>query len=104
MNLADTEQKNASGTVDSNAANTRLTGSWLIIARVLWLALVLPALGLFVASIPAYYQQLQRGCVDTLTCSVSGALPTQVLQSLSTFGLSASSYATLLTIFFVVIT
>jgi hypothetical protein len=99
----DTEQKGANGAIDSNVANTRLTDSWLIIARVLWLALVHPSLGLLVASIPAYYQQLQRGCVDTLTCSVSGALPTQMQQSLSTIGLSASGYATLLTIFFVVI-
>jgi hypothetical protein len=103
MNKLDIEHKSVNRVVDSNGTNTRLTGSWLIIARVLWLALVLPSLGLFVASIPAYYQQLQRGCVDTLTCTVSGALPSQVLQSLSTMGLSASGYATLLTIFFVVI-
>src|SRR6266699_7314571 len=100
MNLAETEQKSASRAVVSSTANTRLTGTRLIIARAVWLALVIPSLGLFVVSLPAYYQQLQRGCVDPLTCSVAGALPVQVLHTL---GFPASGYAALLTIFFVII-
>ncbi|MGZ6366658.1 MAG: hypothetical protein ACXWPS_11890 [Ktedonobacteraceae bacterium] len=103
MNRSVTELKSASGAVDSRAANTRLTGSWLIFVRTVWLALVIPSVGLFVVSLPAYYQQLQRGCVDTLTCSVAGALPPQALHSLSLIGLSASGYAALLTVFFVII-
>src|SRR6266699_2431417 len=100
MNLAETEQKSASRAVVSSTANTRLTGTRLIIARAVWLALVIPSLGLFVVSLPVYYQQLQRGCVDPLTCSISGALPAQVLSS---NGFPASGYAALLTIFFVLI-
>ena len=103
MNQSNIEHKNTTRLLDSNAANTRLTGSWLIIARIVWLALVIPSVGLFLASPPAYYQQLQRGCVDTSTCTVAGALPIQALQSLSNFGFSASGYAVLLTGFFVII-
>jgi hypothetical protein len=65
-----------------------------------WLVLVVPSLVLFLASLPAYYQQIQRGCVD---CSLNGELSAQGLQALSTIGISASEYATLLTIFFAII-
>jgi hypothetical protein len=104
MNLADTEQKSASGAVVSNTANTRLTGSWLIMARVVWLALVIPSLGLVVVSLPVYYQQLQRGCVGPVTCTnLAGALPAKGLQALTSSGFSVSEYAALLTVFFVII-
>ncbi|GAC1349666.1 MAG: hypothetical protein NVSMB27_24920 [Ktedonobacteraceae bacterium] len=79
MNRLDTEQRSSSVSVVASTVNTRLTGSKLIVARVLWLALVIPSLGLFVVSLPVYYQQLQKGCVDPLTCSISGALPSPVL-------------------------
>jgi hypothetical protein len=96
MNLADTEQKSASGAVVSNTANTRLTGSWLIMARVVWLALVIPSLGLVVVSLPVYYQQLQRGCVGPVTCTnLAGALPAKGLQALTSSGFSVSEYAAL---------
>src|SRR2546430_17451895 len=100
MNLAETEQKSASRAVVSSTTNTRLTGSWLLIARAVWLALVVPSMGFFVVSLPVYYQQLQRGCVDPVTCSISGALPPQVLHA---SGFPASGYAALLTIFFVLL-
>jgi hypothetical protein len=99
MKLADTEQKSASGAVVSSAANTRLSGSWLIIARVVWLALVVPSLGLFVVSLPVYYQLLQRACVPAVCTNLSGTLTAQGLQVLSTIGFSASGYAALFTIF-----
>jgi hypothetical protein len=100
MNLADTEQKSASGAVVSNTANTRLTGSWLMIARAVWLALVVPSLGLFVIGLPVYYQQLQGACIDPVTCNnIVGTLTAQGLQALSTTGFSISEYAALFTIF-----
>jgi hypothetical protein len=74
MNLSDTEGKSGSGLVVSSTANTRLSGSRLIIARAVWLALVLPSLGLFIASLPVYYVQIQRACVDPVTCTVAGSL------------------------------
>jgi hypothetical protein len=103
MNLSDTEVKSASGAVVASAANTSLSGSWLIIARAVWLALVIPSLGLCVVSLPLYYQQLQRACVDIATCNVNGALTAQQLQALSTVGLFVSEYAAFFTIFFVII-
>ncbi len=100
MNQSDTEQKSASRAVDSNATNTRLTGSWLIIARTVWLALVIPSLGLFVASLIVSYQQMQTVCVDPVTCNnIDGALPPQMLQTLLSIGLSASAFAVMGTIF-----
>jgi hypothetical protein len=103
MNVADTERKSGSGSVVSNTANTRLSGTRLIIARAVWLALVIPSIGLFVASLPVYYAQIQRACVDLAMCNLNGALTAKGLQDLSTFGLSVSGYAALLTIFFTII-
>ena len=54
MDLLDTKQKSASGSVVASTANTRLTGSWLLIARTVWLALIIPSLGLFVVGLPLY--------------------------------------------------
>ena len=98
MNLSDTERKSASG------ANTRLSGSWLIVARAVWLALVVPSLGLFLANIIVYYQQLQRACVGPLLCNLPGALTAQDLQALPTIGISVNGYAALLTISLAIIT
>ena len=100
MNVSNIEERNVRGSVVSSAANTRLSGSWLIIARVAWLVLAIPCVGFFVVSLPAYYQQLKRGCADPLTCSLAGALSSQAFSSMH---ISASWYAALLTIFFVII-
>ena len=90
MNRSDMEGKSTYGAVNSHSANTRLSGSWLLIARIVWLALVIPSLGLFVVSLPVYYQLLQTTCVDVTKCNLYAALP-------------GSGYATLVdTILFVV--
>jgi hypothetical protein len=73
------------------SANTRLSGSWLIIARVTWLVLVIPCLVLFVVSLPWYDQQLQNVCSDPRTCNL-------ILQSLPYVELSRSVYAALSTL------
>lgn len=103
MNLADTERKSGSGLVVSNTAHTRLSGFRLIMARAVWLALVVPSVGLFIASLPVYYAQIQRACVDPVTCNIAGTLSAKGLQELSALGLSVSGYAALLTIFFMLI-
>jgi len=103
MNVADTEQKIVTGAVVSNSANTLLTGSRLIVARALWLVLVVPSLGLFVVSLPVYYQQLQRACVGPGCTNLSGALSAKEIQALVSSGFSASGYAALFTIFFAII-
>ncbi len=105
MDRSDTEQKSAGGALVSSAANTRLTGSWLIIARAVWLALVIPSLGLFVAGLPAYYQLIQRACGDTVSCNaLAGVLTAKEIQALTTSGFSVSAYAALLIIFLTILT
>src|SRR5947209_574374 len=91
MNVSNTERTSASGALVSSTANTRLSGPWLIIARTVWLVLVVPSLGLFIASFLVSYQQVQ-----------SGAIPASVQQMLSSIGLSVSGFSTLTTIFNVI--
>jgi hypothetical protein len=103
MNRSDTEHKSASKVVDSNTANTRLTGSWLIVARTVWVVLVIPSVGICVASLIVSYQQMQMVCVELVTCNnLPGALTPQLLQALLSIGLSARAFAILGTIFNVI--
>jgi hypothetical protein len=83
----------------SSPTTTRLTGPWLIIARLAWLAPVLFSLGLLVVSFFPYYQQLQMACVGPVACNIPGALPAKGLHELLALGLSASAYAAFNTIF-----
>ncbi len=55
--MSNKQQLSVSGSkpVASSTANTRLSGSWLIITRAVWLALVIPSIVLFVAGFPVYY-------------------------------------------------
>jgi hypothetical protein len=99
----DTDQKGTSGVAVSSSANTRLTGSRLIIARTVWLVLVIPSVGFCVASILMSYQQMQTVCVDLVTCNSAGAaLTPQLLQALLSIGISANGFAVLSTIFNVI--
>ena len=84
----DTEQKSASGAVVASTANTRLTGSRLIITRTVWLVLVIPSLGLFLASLLVSYQQMQTVCVDPVMCNASGGLSVGIQQSIASIGFS----------------
>jgi hypothetical protein len=98
MNRSDIERKNASRAVVTSTANTRLSGRWLIVARAVWLALVIPSLGLFVANLLAYDRQLQRACAGPFLCNLTGALTARELQAFPTLGISVGGYAALLTI------
>jgi len=71
MNRSDSEGKSASQSTVSSVATTRFSGAFLIIARGVWLALVIPSLGLFVVGLPVYDQQLQRAQV----CGAGACLP-----------------------------
>jgi hypothetical protein len=105
MNRSDLKGKSGSHPAISSNTNTRLSGSWLIFARVIWLVLVIPSLGLFVLGLPVYYQQLQRVCGGSIVCNnLPGVLTVKGLQALSTVGVSISTYAILYTIFSVLIT
>jgi len=103
MNRSHTEQKSGSYSIVSSTAHTRLAGCWLVTARVAWLALVIPSLGLFIVGLPAYYAQIQRACVDPTTCNIAFALTAKGLRAFAALGVSASSYAAFLTVFWVII-
>jgi hypothetical protein len=103
MNRANTQQQSASASVASSSTKTRLSGSWLLIARSIWLALVIPSLLLFVVGLPAYFAQIQRACVDPVTCNIVFALTAQGLRALAALGLSVSGYAAVLTLFWTII-
>ena len=99
MNSLDTEEKSAS----RSTATTRLSGRRIILARTVWLVLVIPSLGLFIASLPVFYAQIQKPCTNPTICNLTGALTAKGLQELSALGLSTSTYALLLIIFFILI-
>jgi hypothetical protein len=80
-----------------------LPGGWMSVLRALWLALAILALGLFAASLPEYYALIQQPCYDPTTCNIAGALTAQGIQQLAAFGLSAQSYAALMTAFYTLI-
>ena len=103
MNRSGTEQKSASISVVASTANTRLSGSWLIVARIVWIVLVVLSLALFVIGLRAYYQFLQRACDDPVCDGIAGALNTQGLQALTTSGFSLTRYAAVVTIFYAMI-
>jgi len=76
----------------SSTNGSRLHGRLLIIARVVWVAVVVFALSIFLVSLPAYFAQLQTVCTG-VTCVYSyGQLTPGSAQALHTLGLSISAY------------
>jgi len=75
------------------AEGTRLQGRWLVLARVVWVAVVVFILSIFMLSLPAYFTQLQTVCVSD-TCVYSyGQLTPGTAQALQNLGLSTGGYA-----------
>jgi hypothetical protein len=70
----------------------RLHGRWLLLARGVWLALVILTLAIFGASLPVYLAQLQTPCAGS-ACAYQQLSPEQV-EVLKEFGFSTSDYAT----------
>ena len=65
---------------------------WLILARAGWLIVAALTVGLFAASIPAEFAQLQLGC-PTLACASSGGVAPVELPLLENLGLSSNFFA-----------
>jgi len=74
-----------------NAPYTRLHGSWLVFARVVWLALVAFVLGLFIASLPGYVGYLYT--VSSKLPPSSWQLSPASAQALQHIGISLGVYA-----------
>lgn len=74
-----------------NAPYTRLHGSWLVLARVVWLALVAFVLGFFVASLPGYVAYLYTE--SSIFPPNSWQLSPASAQALQHIGISLDAYA-----------
>src|SRR6266700_177266 len=74
----------------SHAPDTRVPGRWLVLARCIWITLVVLTLTIFFASLPVYIAQLQTPCAGS-TCGFQQLTPGQV-GALTGMGLSLSVY------------
>src|SRR5437588_11652373 len=101
MNRAKTQLQSASGSIAVSTKKTHLSGFRLIIARTVWLAVVIPSMGLTVVSFPVYYYQIQKACFDATTCNIPGAMTVKGLQALTALGITVNGYAAFNTIFWV---
>ena len=75
------------------AAGTRLSGRWLILARVIWIALVVCILAYFIASLPETFVTLHQPCTGAWCTNATGRLTASQLQSLLQTGISLDAYA-----------
>ena len=82
----------------SHAPDTRLHGRWLLLARGIWIALVVLTLTIFFASLPVYAAQLRTPCAGS-ACWYSQLTPEQA-GALKGMGLSLGDY----TVYMVVLT
>jgi hypothetical protein len=76
-----------------SAEGTRLHGRWLVLARVVWAAVVFFTLIIFLLSLPAYVVQLQTVCADVSCVYSYGQLTPGTAQALRNLGLSIDGYA-----------
>jgi signal transduction histidine kinase len=75
---------------DSTAST--LCGRWLVLARVVWVAVAVLTVGLFAAGVPARYAELRSVCTDGEECAIGRLYPEDV-QTLGDLGFSLGSYA-----------
>src|SRR5215467_12790965 len=86
-----TSIQTTASTDSRNTVETHLQGRWLVLARVMWLALVTLTLTIFGASLPVYVAQLHTPCAGS-ACWYSQLTPSQV-EALKGMGLSLGDYA-----------
>ncbi|OLB36105.1 MAG: hypothetical protein AUH94_08615 [Ktedonobacter sp. 13_2_20CM_2_54_8] len=101
MNRADVQSEKVVRSASSSMADTRLRGGWLVLARVVWVAVVVLTLGLFIASIPTTLADLHILCTAA-SCTTSGQLTPDNVRELHTWGLSMDFYATYIVVFIMV--
>ncbi len=71
-----------------------LRGRWLLLARLTWLAVTALSVGLFLASIPPYFSELQNVCTrGAWSCADNGLLTNTGMRELRALGLSMGFYA-----------
>ncbi len=81
-------------TQDTLPASERPRGRWLTVVRVAWVAVALVGFALFVASVSAYWAQLNTVCTDPsgATCNFPQLNPVK-LQALERLGATIGAYA-----------
>jgi hypothetical protein len=95
MNPTDASAETAQPTVALSGTDTRLSGRWFVLVRLMCLSLCILSVGLFVASIPSYLAYLHMLCTGTATaCAVSGQLTPGDVRRLQELGLSIEFFAT----------
>jgi hypothetical protein len=77
----------------SHVSETSLSGYWLVLARIVWVVLVVFTLSTFIASLPAYFAQLQTVCSGATCAFTYGQLTHSSAQELQTLRLSIGGYA-----------
>src|SRR6266487_841412 len=101
MNRANVQSETGLRPASSSIADTGLRGGWLVLARIVWVAVVVLALGLFIASIPTTFAALHNLCTAP-SCTTSGPLTPADVQELQAVGLSMDFYATYMVVFIMV--
>ena len=77
----------------SPPANTSLRERWLTLARVVWVAVALLTVGVFISSIPSEFARLQSPCTDTVSCSWLLRLTAENARELRELGVSVNFFA-----------
>jgi hypothetical protein len=72
---------------------TSLRGRWLLLARMLWVAVAFLSLGVLVYSIPAEFVRLRTPCTDTVSCNWLVRLSAENAQEPRELGLSVNFFA-----------
>ena len=91
MNLHPALTPTTGNDAQPDEAHTRLRGPWLVLARIIWIAVVLLAMGLFVASIPAFIATLNNACTTAACHTLTAPYSVKQIQAA---GLSVNFYVT----------
>jgi hypothetical protein len=70
-----------------------LHGHWLALARIVWVAVVIFTLSIFLLGLPAYFAQLQTVCAGDMCVYAYGQLTPGTVLALENLGLSTGEYA-----------
>ena len=92
-NLEHVQPDRAAHPQSSSQTETRLTGSWLILARVAWIVLVLFLLGFLFVSLPANLAVLHQPCSGASCALGGGQMTASEIRALPLSGLSLDAYA-----------
>jgi hypothetical protein len=93
MNLQPASIPTSGNNEQPEEAHTRLHGRRLVIARVVWVGVVVFSLSIFIASLPAYFSQLQTVCTGDACVYSYGQLTPGSAQALHNLGFSVGAYA-----------